>query len=98
MGATSTDDKPSLKSLYAVAMKGRIADGTDKVGTVQAISAETGAIISKYEQRSGMLSLVATAGGLVFGGDAGGRFRAFDQKNGKVLWETNLGAPVTGFQ
>jgi alcohol dehydrogenase (cytochrome c) len=97
MAATSTDDKPSLKSLYAIATKGRIADGTDKVGTVQAISAETGAITWKYEQRSGMLSLVATGGGLVFGGDASGRFRAFDQKNGKVLWETNLGAPVTGY-
>ena len=97
MGATSTDDKPSLKSLYALATKGRIAEGTDKVGTVQAISAETGAITWKYEQRAGMLSLVATGGGLVFGGDANGRFRAFDQKDGKVLWETNLGAPVTGY-
>ena len=97
MAATSTDDKPSLRSLYAIATKGRIADGTDKVGTVQAISAETGAITWKYEQRSGMLSLVATGGGLIFAGDASGRFRAFDQKNGKVLWETNLGAPVTGY-
>ena len=97
MAATSTDDKPSLKSLYAIATKGRIADGTDKVGTVQAISAETGAITWKYEQRAGMLSLVTTGGGLIFGGDASGRFRAFDQKNGKVLWETNLGAPVSGY-
>ena len=97
MTATSTDDKPSLRSLYAIATKGRIADGTDKIGTVQAISAETGAITWKYEQRSGMLSLVATGGGLIFGGDANGRFRAFDQKDGKVLWETNLGAPVTGY-
>jgi len=40
---------------------------------------------------------VATGGGLIFGGDASGRFRAFDQKDGKVLWETDLGAPVTGY-
>jgi alcohol dehydrogenase (cytochrome c) len=78
-------------------MKGRIAEGTDKVGTVQAISAETGEITWKYEQRAGMLSLVATGGGLVFGGDANGRFRALDQKTGKVLWETNLGSPVSGY-
>jgi alcohol dehydrogenase (cytochrome c) len=97
MVATSTDSKPSLKSLYAIATKGRIAEGTDKVGTVQAISAETGEITWKHEQRAGMLSLVATGGGLIFGGDASGRFRAFDQKNGKVLWETDLGAPVTGY-
>ncbi len=44
-----------------------------------------------------MMSLVATAGGLVFGGDANGRFRAFDDRTGKVLWEQNLGSPVSGF-
>ena len=36
-------------------------------------------------------------GGLLFAGDTNGRFRAFDQESGKVLWETNLGAPVTGY-
>ena len=44
-----------------------------------------------------MMSLVATGGGLLFGGDASGHFRAFDQQTGKVLWETNLGSPVTGY-
>jgi alcohol dehydrogenase (cytochrome c) len=33
----------------------------------------------------------------VFGGDANGRFRAFDERTGKVLWEQNLGAPVSGY-
>jgi len=97
MTSTSTADKPSLSSLYALANKGRIAEGTDRVGTVHAISAETGKTVWKYEQRAGMLSLVATGGGLIFGGDASGRFLALDQKDGKVLWETNLGAPVTGY-
>jgi alcohol dehydrogenase (cytochrome c) len=40
---------------------------------------------------------MTTGGGLVFGGDVNGRFRAFDQKSGQVLWEINLGSPVTGF-
>ena len=44
-----------------------------------------------------MLSLVATGGGLVFGGDANGRFMAFDERTGKILWETNLGSPVSGY-
>ena len=44
-----------------------------------------------------MLSLVATGGGLVFGGDAAGTFMAFDEKTGKVLWQTNLGSPVSGY-
>ena len=26
-----------------------------------------------------------------------GRFRAFDQETGEVLWEINLGSPLTGF-
>ena len=69
-----------------------IAPGTDEVGAVWAISAETGKTLWKYAQRAGVSSLVSTGGGLVFGGDANGRFRAFDERTGKVLWETNLGA------
>ncbi len=78
-------------------MRGQLAPGTDQVGTVQAISAETGEITWKHEQRAATLSLVATGGGLVFGGDVNGRFRALDQDTGEVLWEINLGSPVTGF-
>ena len=51
----------------------------------------------KHEQRAATMSLVATGGGLVFGGDVNGRFRAFDQETGEVLWEINLGSPVSGF-
>jgi alcohol dehydrogenase (cytochrome c) len=40
---------------------------------------------------------MTSGGGLVFGGDDNGRFRALDDKTGKVLWEVNLGAPVSGF-
>ena len=38
---------------------------------------------------------IATAGGLVFiGATLDARFRAFDAKTGKVLWETNVDAPA----
>ena len=70
---------------------------TDKVGTVWAISAETGTTTWKHEQRAGMMSLVATGGGLVFGGDANGRFKALDDRTGKVLWDMNLGSSVSGY-
>jgi alcohol dehydrogenase (cytochrome c) len=40
---------------------------------------------------------MTTGGGLLFGGDANGRFRAYDQATGEVLWEVNLGSRVTGF-
>jgi len=43
------------------------------------------------------MSLVATGGGLIFGGDTNGHFRALDQNSGMVLWEINLGSPVTGY-
>ena len=82
---------------YALGVRTQIAPGTDVVGTVQAISAETGRIAWIHEQRAGTMSLVTTGGGLVFGGDVNGRFRALDQETGDVLWEINLGSPVTGF-
>ena len=44
-----------------------------------------------------MLSLAVTAGGLVFGGDANGHFKAFDDRSGKVLWDINLGSSVSGY-
>ena len=43
------------------------------------------------------MSLVATGGGLIFGGDSNGRFRAFDDETGEVLWEINLGSSVSGY-
>jgi glucose dehydrogenase len=40
---------------------------------------------------------VATGGGLVFGGDVAGALKAYDDKTGKVLWEANLGSPISGY-
>jgi PQQ-dependent dehydrogenase (methanol/ethanol family) len=97
MTATAQIDKPTLTSLYGFGSKNQIAPGTNNVGTIHAISVETGKTIWKYEQRSGTQSLVATGGRLLFGGDAQGRFRAFDQDTGRVLWEVNLGSQVTGY-
>src|SRR5262245_38887169 len=95
--ATTTTDQRDPSKVYGVQMTQQIPLGMDKVGTVFAISVETGQTTWKYEQRAGTLSVVATGGGLIFGGDDNGRFRAFDDKTGKVLWETNLGSPVSGF-
>src|SRR5690606_19313792 len=93
---TRTDQRdPSL--VYGVTLDAELAPGTDNVGAVWAISVETGRTLWKHEQRAGTLSLVATGGGLVFGGDAAGRFRAFDAATGEVLWDTDLGSPVSGF-
>ncbi|MBM63245.1 MAG: hypothetical protein CL484_09890 [Acidobacteria bacterium] len=84
-------------SHYALAVRNQIAPGTDQVGTIHAISAETGETTWLHEQRTATMSLVTTGGGLVFGGDVNGRFKALDQETGEILWEINLGSAVTGF-
>ena len=45
-----------------------------EVGTVHAVSAETGQTVWKYEQRAATMSLAVTGAGLVFGGDVNGCF------------------------
>ena len=92
---TAVENTPT--TFYAIQNNNQIAPGTDKIGTVQAISVESGKTLWKYEQRAGYMSLVATGGGLIFGGDTNGHFRAFNQNSGAVLWEISLGAPVTGY-
>jgi len=91
------DEQDEARRLYALAWRPEIAPGTDQVGSVQAISAETGQVVWNYQQRAATMALAATGGGLVFGGDVNGRFRAFDDRTGEVLWEINLGSPVSGF-
>ena len=102
MAATEFEDRPnepneSRAAIYAIAYRHQIAPGTENVGTIRAISAETGATEWLYEQRAATMSLVATGGRLLFGGDTNGRFRAFSQETGEILWEINLGSPVSGF-
>jgi len=66
------------------------------VGRVDAVSVATGRTGWIHQQRAGMISgLVATEGGLVFGGDVNRRFKAFDDETGEVLWETIVSAPVS---
>jgi len=84
-------------SMYSFNARAEIAPGTQNIGSLYAISAETGKTLWRYDQRAAMMSVVATGGGLLFAGDTNGRFRAFDQDSGKILWETSLGAPVTGY-
>jgi alcohol dehydrogenase (cytochrome c) len=97
MNATTQTDQRDPKLVYGFSSEYIIAPGATQVGSVWAISAETGATQWKHEQRSGVMSMVATGGGLVFGGDVAGNFKAYDDTTGDVLWETSLGSPVSGF-
>ncbi len=82
---------------YALTVRTELTPGEQHLGTIEAISAETGETVWTHDQPAFTMSLVATGGGLVFGGDANGRFKALDHETGEVLWEINLGSPVTGF-
>jgi PQQ-dependent dehydrogenase (methanol/ethanol family) len=97
MTATTTTDQRDPSKVYGINMKSEFAIGADKVGTVWAIAADTGKTMWKHEQRAGTLSLMTTAGGLVVGGDANGRFKAYDDKTGQVLWETIVGSASSGY-
>jgi alcohol dehydrogenase (cytochrome c) len=96
MNTTPTAAVATPEMIYAIDIETSIAPGTDKVGTIQALSVETGKALWKHDERAGVTALLATAGDLIFGGDVGGGFRALDAATGEVLWETNLGAQVTG--
>ena len=95
-GASAPEDYSFLQG-YQLAARFQLAPGKEDRGSIWAISAETGETTWLHEQPAGTQALVATGGGLVFGGDANGRFRAFDQATGEVLWEINLGSSVAGF-
>ena len=92
-----SDNSRLARELYSLTYRNQIAPGTDQVGSIHAISVETGETAWKYEQRAATTSLMTTGGGLVFGGDSNGRFRALDDRSGDVLWEINLGSPISGF-
>ena len=96
MTATSAR-RQSLDDLYAFRNTVQMTPGAENVGRIEAISAATGATAWQIEQRAGTLSLLTTGGGLLFGGDVNGRFRAYDQRSGEQLWEVNLGSPVNGY-
>jgi alcohol dehydrogenase (cytochrome c) len=72
--------------------------GTDgQVGRLAAVAAESGELLWTYDQRAALGSVLTTAGGLVFFGDLHRYFKAVDALTGRVLWETPLSAPVTGY-
>lgn len=97
MEISPTVDQASADDGYATRTSDEIAPGAENIGTIEAISVVTGETAWKYENSAGQTSVIATGGGLVFGGDVHGRFRAFDQRNGEVLWEVNLGSQIAGF-
>jgi alcohol dehydrogenase (cytochrome c) len=76
-----------------------IVPGTNHIGEVQAWNVDTGTRVwtHTFAKSSNWGPLLATGGGLVFGGGTSDRmFRAFDARTGKVLWEYPTNSGVIG--
>jgi alcohol dehydrogenase (cytochrome c) len=64
-------------------------------GNITAVDYHTGKIRWQVKTPHPMIGgILATAGGLVFTGEGNGRFRAYNARNGNVLWTFNAGAGV----
>jgi alcohol dehydrogenase (cytochrome c) len=97
MRTTSVAAVATPEMIYAINNDTVIAPDVDgKAGTLRTVSVETGKASWRFDQRAALTALLATGGDLVFGGDVAGALRAFDAQTGEVLWETQLGAQVTG--
>jgi alcohol dehydrogenase (cytochrome c) len=66
-------------------------DGDGNYGRFEAINLETRKVVWTDRQRAPQTTgALATAGGIVFDGSLDRYIRAYDESNGKVLWETRL--------
>jgi PQQ-dependent dehydrogenase (methanol/ethanol family) len=97
MTARTEDDQRDPKLVYGLEQKQELSPGTTNQGAIYAVSAGTGKTMWRHEQRAGVMSMVTTGGGLVFGGDVAGKFTAYDDETGAVLWQADLGSPISGF-
>ena len=69
--------------------------GGIQAGNVTAVDYDTGKIKWQVKTPQPMIGgILATAGGLVFTGESNGWFKAYDAKDGKVLWKFQAGAGV----
>jgi alcohol dehydrogenase (cytochrome c) len=97
MEATMSTSVRDPARVYGFNSEYTLAPGTENAGSVWAISVETGETLWRHEQRAGHMSLLATGGGLIFGGDVAGIFKAYDEENGNVLWQMDLGMQIGGY-
>lgn len=75
----------------------RALSGDQAFGAVRALDASTGERKWEFRLKSPLWTgVMATAGGLVFGGSNEGNFYALDASTGKPLWDFQTGAGIRG--
>ena len=73
-------------------------DSDGKMGRIEAVNLETRKVVWTLRQRAPIASaMLATAGGLVFGGAQNRQFTAYDAATGKALWEVGLNATPSSY-
>jgi PQQ-dependent dehydrogenase (methanol/ethanol family) len=69
--------------------------GTEQWGNVSAVEVDTGKIAWQVKTEQPMIGgTLATAGDLFFTGEGNGLFKAYDARNGTLLWQFQAGAGV----
>jgi alcohol dehydrogenase (cytochrome c) len=67
----------------------------EPTGSIRALEHNTGKMVWEFPLKSPpWAGLMATAGGVVFGGSSEGAFYALDASAGKPLWHYNTGGPI----
>jgi alcohol dehydrogenase (cytochrome c) len=90
-----TDRTPTASMQYNTNLKYVMADGKTNLGRIDAVSVKSGKTLWSWETRASNYSpILTTASGLLFSGGMDRYLRAFDQDDGKVLWQTRLGSQV----
>jgi len=73
----------------------KVIPGEAQAGNITAVDYNTGKIKWQVKTPEPMIGgILATAGGLVFTGEANGKFAAYNSSNGKELWNFRAGAGV----
>ena len=91
----STTSVPLKKGQLWLGSAFKAVPGEEQWGTFSAINVDDGKIAWQRRVKDPMIGgALATAGGVVFVGQANGAFDAFDAEDGEVLWRYNAGAGV----
>jgi alcohol dehydrogenase (cytochrome c) len=98
MGGQPVEYRPGQNYTGNTGIQASILEGTDYIGEVQAWDMEKGEKV--WSQKFDMANwgpMMATGGNLVFsGGTADRYFRAYDARNGRILWQERLNSGITG--